>query len=301
VSATQDKKQQIIETALQLFATKGFHETSIQDIAESVGIAKGSVYNHFKSKEDLLVSALKHTVIRMMEEVALAASSPGLSPRERLERKLESQLRFAEEHKAFITMLFNERSIHINEELKSFTMDLRLRSVQWSLADILDVYGDRIGSYAMDAVAAMQALVGQYTGYLILNGLELDLTALAKFLADRLDDVVDGMVTKGLPPILTERMLLAPDGDAPADEGDGDAAVDMRMHWIRMLRETIRESALDEATREELHSYAVVLERELRKAQPSDGVVQGVLAHLREAEPPTLATLVRQIERELYA
>ncbi len=301
MSASQDKKQQIIETALRLFASKGFHETSIQDIAEGVGIAKGSVYNHFKSKEDLLVSALKHMVYRMIEEVALAASSPGLSPRERLVRKLESQLRFADEHKAFITMLFNERSIHVNDELKSFTMDLRIRSVQWSLADIMDVYGDRIGPYAMDAVAAMQAFIGQYTGYLILNGLDLDLAALARFLVDRLDDVVQGMLKKTMPPILTERMMLSPGGDAIASEGEGEAAPDMRMHWVRLLRETIRESALDEATREELQSYAVVLERELRKFRPSEGIVQGVLAHLREAQLPSLETLVRQIERELLA
>ncbi|WP_309121429.1 helix-turn-helix domain-containing protein [Paenibacillus sp.] len=299
MTVIHDKKRQIIEAALKLFATKGFHETSIQDIAESVGIAKGSVYLHFKSKEDLLVSALKHTVHRMFEEVALASTSPGLSPRERLVRKLESQLRFGYEHKAFFTMLLNERSVHVNEELKKFMMDLRVRSVQWSLADILDVYGETIGPYAMDAVAALQALVGQYTGYLILHQVEIDIAALAPFLADRLEDVVDGMLKKGRPPMLTERMLLGPAAAPAAGEDERDARVDLRAHWIRILRETIRESTLDEAKREELHSYAVVLEHELRKPDPADAVVQGLLAHLRAAEPPAIGAVVRQVEQEL--
>jgi len=292
-----DKKHQIIEAALRLFASKGFHATSIQDIAEEVGIAKGSVYLHFKSKEDVLISALKHTVHRMIEEVASAASVPGLSPRERLVRKLEKQLRFGYEHQAFIMMVMNEGTVHVNEEMKSFMLELRVRSAQWTHADILDVYGDRIGPYAADAVAALQAFVGHYTGYLILDRADIDIDALALFLVDRLDDVVQGMLEKGRPPVLTERMLSAAEGAGAL--GDDAERVDMRAHWVRMLRETIRESVPEGARREELHSYAVVLESELKKTEPSDAVVQGLLAHLREAGPAAVEALVRQLEREL--
>ncbi|HZG57703.1 helix-turn-helix domain-containing protein [Paenibacillus sp.] len=292
-----DKKEQIIETALRLFAAKGFHATSIQDIAEAIGIAKGSVYIHFKSKEDMLVSALKHTVQRMIEDVGRAAAAPGLSPRERLVRKTAEQLRFATEHKSFFLMLMNEGMLHVNEELKSFMLELRIRGFRWAQADIQDVYGERVGPYALDAVAVLQALCAQYTGYLLIEQAEIDIEALAAFLADRLDDAVDGMIRKGLPPILTERTLAGT--SLGTEAGDPVGPIDLRAQWLRVLREAIRESVRDDAKREELLGYTVVLEAELRKRAPSDPIVLGVLEHLREAEPAMIGQLVRQLEKAI--
>ncbi|MFD1903552.1 TetR/AcrR family transcriptional regulator [Paenibacillus rhizoplanae] len=47
------RKEQIIKTAMQLFAVKGSSSTSMQEIAELCGISKGSLYLIFKSKEEL--------------------------------------------------------------------------------------------------------------------------------------------------------------------------------------------------------------------------------------------------------
>jgi len=50
----QEKRELIRETALKLFATKGYAATSINDIAQSAGISKGLMYNYFASKEDVM-------------------------------------------------------------------------------------------------------------------------------------------------------------------------------------------------------------------------------------------------------
>ena len=49
-----DKKQLIIDTALNLFANKGYHASSISMIAKEAKISKGLMYNYFDSKEALL-------------------------------------------------------------------------------------------------------------------------------------------------------------------------------------------------------------------------------------------------------
>ncbi|WP_181152847.1 TetR/AcrR family transcriptional regulator [Paenibacillus sp. AR247] len=49
----QIKKQQIINTAMRIFKEKGYFAASMQDIAEACGMAKGSIYKVFPSKEDL--------------------------------------------------------------------------------------------------------------------------------------------------------------------------------------------------------------------------------------------------------
>jgi len=49
-----EKKELIMETALELFAEESYHGVSISKIAETAGISKGSMYSYFESKEDLL-------------------------------------------------------------------------------------------------------------------------------------------------------------------------------------------------------------------------------------------------------
>ncbi|OCL27288.1 hypothetical protein U472_07430 [Orenia metallireducens] len=51
--AQKNTKDLILDAALDLFSEKGFAATSIREIAEKVGIRKSSIYNHFKSKEDI--------------------------------------------------------------------------------------------------------------------------------------------------------------------------------------------------------------------------------------------------------
>jgi len=52
-------KQKILEHSLRLFAEKGYHGTSISDIAKSAGISKGLAYNYFESKQQLVESILE--------------------------------------------------------------------------------------------------------------------------------------------------------------------------------------------------------------------------------------------------
>jgi len=61
------RRQEVVDAAARVFAEKGYDAASIQDIAEELGILKGSIYYYIDSKEDLLFS-----VIQEVHEVALA-------------------------------------------------------------------------------------------------------------------------------------------------------------------------------------------------------------------------------------
>jgi AcrR family transcriptional regulator len=50
----QERRTQLIETALKLFAEQGMEHTSIKDIATAAGVAQGLIYHYFRSKDDLL-------------------------------------------------------------------------------------------------------------------------------------------------------------------------------------------------------------------------------------------------------
>lgn len=55
----QEKTKLILDTALELFAEKGFHQTSISDITRKAGISKGLLYNYFEGKDEVLKSILQ--------------------------------------------------------------------------------------------------------------------------------------------------------------------------------------------------------------------------------------------------
>ena len=57
----EEKKIGIMEASLKLFSTKGFYNTTIPDIAKSLGMSVGNMYNYFKSKEALAMAIMQYT------------------------------------------------------------------------------------------------------------------------------------------------------------------------------------------------------------------------------------------------
>ncbi len=65
----QLKRQSLLETAFMLFTTKGIHKTSISDIVENAGVAKGTFYLYFKDKYDIrnfFLSERYHIIINIL-------------------------------------------------------------------------------------------------------------------------------------------------------------------------------------------------------------------------------------------
>jgi AcrR family transcriptional regulator len=52
------RREQIIQAAAQLFASKGFHRTTTRDIAEAAEVSEGTLYNYFENKDDLLIGIM---------------------------------------------------------------------------------------------------------------------------------------------------------------------------------------------------------------------------------------------------
>ena len=50
----EETQRKILDVSFRLFTEKGYDHTTIQDIVDALGMSKGAVYHHFKSKEDIL-------------------------------------------------------------------------------------------------------------------------------------------------------------------------------------------------------------------------------------------------------
>ena len=75
---TQQRRQLILETAVECFVTKGFHRSSIRDIASEAGISIGNVYNHFQSKEALIaeIAVLEAAELMQYQSVLTGSDHP---------------------------------------------------------------------------------------------------------------------------------------------------------------------------------------------------------------------------------
>jgi TetR/AcrR family fatty acid metabolism transcriptional regulator len=61
-----DKRERILDAAVRVFARKGFYLTRVSEVAKAAGVADGTIYLYFKSKDDLLVSLFEHRIERLL-------------------------------------------------------------------------------------------------------------------------------------------------------------------------------------------------------------------------------------------
>ena len=99
----EETKGRIIKSAIKLFANKGFHETKVEDIAVESGVAKGTIYLYFKSKEEIMESSLDF----IFSETINSYNVPdNLDFYESIKMIVENNFRFISENMDFYKMLF---------------------------------------------------------------------------------------------------------------------------------------------------------------------------------------------------
>ncbi|BDG61349.1 TetR/AcrR family transcriptional regulator [Caldinitratiruptor microaerophilus] len=86
-----NKLTDIVNASVELFMKKGYHATSMQDIADAVGLQKGSLYHYISSKEDLLVMIIQEALDQYIGRLAEIAASD-LPPREKFAQAVRHHL-----------------------------------------------------------------------------------------------------------------------------------------------------------------------------------------------------------------
>lgn len=81
-------KEELLLKAIKVFRQKGYYNTSMQDLANEVGLQKGSFYHYFASKEALMAVILENTLDYLKNKVFALAWDESLNPRIRLEKIL---------------------------------------------------------------------------------------------------------------------------------------------------------------------------------------------------------------------
>ena len=135
----EQRKKEIALIALDLFAEKGFESTSISEVAQNAGIGKGTVYEYFKSKEELIFSAFMAWLEQMMgqelEELLLSIEDP----KERLRKLIQVMMEtfISDERVVKITLLMFQMMLKDESLLQSEQFYRIFRSMRKIFTDIL--------------------------------------------------------------------------------------------------------------------------------------------------------------------
>src|SRR5687768_4469128 len=104
-----ERRRQLLDVALDAFAERGYHRTSMNDVAEAAGVTKPVLYQHFPSKRELYLELLDDVGGRLREEIMRAAGEAS-TPHRRVVAGFTAYFRFVANRPQAFTVLFGGRA-----------------------------------------------------------------------------------------------------------------------------------------------------------------------------------------------
>jgi len=290
-----DRKRLIVAAAQRVFARKGYRSASMREIAEEAGVAKGSIYLHFKSKDELALAAVADVYDRIRRRMAELEADEDLTPRERFIRQLEEQLATGSDNAEWIRRLWREHADGIHEALPGFVLRIRAETTEWLLRSIRDMYGEPCAPYAGDIALMMQGALGEVVGCHLLGGKPIEPQRLARYLVRRMDDIAAGLIGSGERPLVEGEELDALMRRL-AGGGCGPAAWQASIRELRGRLGVVRAGA----DAGELEEALDLLAAEATKLLPNRVALRALLGHVRALAPEPLRPDVDRLERDMF-
>ena len=132
----EQRRTQLLEVAIELFATHGFYATSMEDIADAAGVTKPVVYQHFPSKR-ALYRELLHDVDAKLTSRLVKATASATTGRERVQEGFAAYFHFVAEHRAAFRLLFGA-SVRNDPEF-SMVADATIERFAEFIADLIEI------------------------------------------------------------------------------------------------------------------------------------------------------------------
>jgi AcrR family transcriptional regulator len=152
----QQKRQQLIAVAAEVFHRNGFGKTNLKDIAAAAGTDRATLYYYVTSKQDLFVQVIRESLLAVVAEGQRILDSPA-SPTERLRELLRGSMRSYTEHYPYLYVYAQEdlSRLDVREESQRELADLAQRGFEILRAVIAEGLAD--GSFASSLSAGIIA------------------------------------------------------------------------------------------------------------------------------------------------
>jgi len=169
----EERRVAILDSALAVFAQRGYHASSIDDIAREGGVSKALIYEHFASKQDLYAELLEQHAGVLFSALSEAISVAGRSASARLIVGFDAFYGFVEEHRVAWRMLFREATDpeavavldRVTAEVTAFVAGLIAEDPGTRRGDDEEAREHRIQALAQLLVGAVQSLASWWADH----------------------------------------------------------------------------------------------------------------------------------------
>jgi len=177
-TASQDSRDEILKAAMRLFASRGFHETSMSEVAREARVSKALIFWHFKTKEELFVAVLN----RLLEPyfIDFAEEAAAMDERDQILKLVESYLSFVRDNASsvrfFLAQMLHDQKLSesLNDQVLQLYGGYRAMLIELIAAAQQKHICTRQTSPELAAAFLLSALNGLLVEYLFMGENAID-------------------------------------------------------------------------------------------------------------------------------
>ncbi|PSL31696.1 TetR family transcriptional regulator [Planomicrobium soli] len=257
------KKKELMNQAVHLFSAKGFHHTSVQEIAQAAGISKGAFYKHFDSKESILIEIFKQYHEEIIGEASTVQFSEQLDPLEVFGRNITIKIERFLDNQEFFLMVFKDFLPNENKQISDLLHELQASTTVSHKKSILEAFGPKVEPFLSDLATVLGGMLREYFITLILENKQASPTKLSAFIAGSINAIVQQL--EELEPVLSEE---------PTFFGQRDEI-------LKGIESKIRTFSTE---KDKLLPSLELLKEELSKKEPKNFLIDALLVYLKQEE-----------------
>jgi AcrR family transcriptional regulator len=182
-------RNQLLDAAEEVFGRKGFHETTLKEVAELAEFSVGSVYSFFENKDDLYLSVFLRRGAEFLPGMEAAAADG--TPSERLHRLVDFEVGFFREHPHFGRLYLRSTGSSLPVVEQSGTLRANFERAMQTQAGVIEA-GQRAGDFRDgDPLVLARLFSGMVSAYQSTDPAVMDGTAAERLPLDTLHEMVD--------------------------------------------------------------------------------------------------------------
>ncbi len=174
-----ERREQLLHTAVAVFAEHGFHATSMNDVAEAAGVTKPVLYQHFSSKRELFIELLADIGAELRETIAKATTDAS-GPRQQIEDGFRAYFRYVDEQTDSFKVLFGSGARR-DPEFASFARNVE-ESIAEAIAELIVIGGQPV-SHGLMLAHSIVGMTEAASRYWLAHDREPDVDTLASQLS----------------------------------------------------------------------------------------------------------------------
>ncbi|MEE4259933.1 MAG: TetR/AcrR family transcriptional regulator [Bacteroidales bacterium] len=190
--AFEDTRNKIVIVATKLFSRFGFHKTSMDEIAKIARKAKGSLYYHFSSKEDLFKEVVSIEIINLKNQLSVIVDKPNLNTSKKLKEYLLKRMEVLNSAANYHETIKADFFEHFH-----FIDDLRNELDEWEKEKLKKIILEGVHNGEFAEIEDIDVLIDVFI--MVLKGLEIPFYLQEKY--DKYSPYFEslmGILTKGL-------------------------------------------------------------------------------------------------------